>query len=76
MFKKSVAALCALLLFFSLNPVSVYAMEQVDTPDYKVAFYAFDCQIVYYETPTELTNALVNDEVDALVNSYNPHSRG
>ncbi len=30
----------------------------------------FDCDIIYYETPTELTNALVNDEVDALVNSY------
>ena len=30
----------------------------------------FDCEIVYYETPTELTNALINDEVDALVNSY------
>ena len=30
----------------------------------------FDCDIVYYETPTELSNALVNDEVDALVNSY------
>ncbi len=30
----------------------------------------FDCEIIYYETPTELTNALVNDEVDALVNSY------
>ena len=30
----------------------------------------FDCEIVYYETPTELTNALVNDEVNALVNSY------
>ena len=30
----------------------------------------FDCQIVYYETPTELSNALVNDEVDALVDSY------
>lgn len=30
----------------------------------------FDCEIYYYETPTELTNALVNDEVDALVNSY------
>lgn len=29
-----------------------------------------DCDIVYYETPTELSNALVNDEVDALVNSY------
>lgn len=28
------------------------------------------CNIVYYETPTELSNALVNDEVDALVNSY------
>lgn len=30
----------------------------------------FNCDIIYYETPTELTNALVNDEVDALVNSY------
>lgn len=30
----------------------------------------FDCQIVYYQTPTELSNALVSDEVDALVNSY------
>lgn len=30
----------------------------------------FTCQIIYYETPTELTNALINDEVDALVNSY------
>ena len=31
---------------------------------------SFSCEIVYYETPTELTNALINDEVDALVNSY------
>ena len=30
----------------------------------------FDCEIVYYETPTELSNALINDEVDAVVNSY------
>lgn len=30
----------------------------------------FDCEIKYYETPTDLTNALINDEVDALVNSY------
>ena len=30
----------------------------------------FDCEIVYYDTPTELTNALINDDVDALVNSY------
>ena len=30
----------------------------------------FDCKSIYYETPTELTNALINDEVDALVNSY------
>ena len=29
-----------------------------------------DCEIVYYDTPTDLSNALVNDEVDALVNSY------
>ena len=30
----------------------------------------FDCEIVYYNTPTELTNALIDDEVDALVDSY------
>ena len=30
----------------------------------------FTCHIRYYKTPTELTNALINDEVDALVNSY------
>lgn len=30
----------------------------------------FNCQILYYDTPTELSNALINDEVDALVNSY------
>ncbi len=30
----------------------------------------FSCQIIYYATPTELTNTLINDEVDALVNSY------
>ena len=29
-----------------------------------------DCEIVYYDTPTDLTNALVNDKVDAIVNSY------
>ena len=30
----------------------------------------FECTILYYETPTELANALVHGEVDALVNSY------
>lgn len=30
----------------------------------------FDCTIVYYETPTELSNALIDGQVDALVNSY------
>ena len=30
----------------------------------------FTCKIRYYETPTELTNALIDGEVDALVNSY------
>ncbi len=29
-----------------------------------------DCDIVYYDTPTDLSNALVNDKVDAIVNSY------
>ena len=30
----------------------------------------FACDIVYYTTPTDLSNALINGEVDALVNSY------
>ena len=30
----------------------------------------FTCEIIYYETPTELSEALVNGDVDALVNSY------
>ena len=30
----------------------------------------FDCEILYYETPTELSKALIDGEVDALVNSY------
>ena len=30
----------------------------------------FSCEILYYETPAELSNALIHDEVDAIVNSY------
>ena len=30
----------------------------------------FNCEIVYYTTPTELSNALIDGEVDALVDSY------
>ena len=30
----------------------------------------FTCDIIYYETPAELSNALIHDEVDAIVNSY------
>lgn len=30
----------------------------------------FNCTIVYYKTPTELSKALIDGEVDALVNSY------
>ena len=30
----------------------------------------FDCRIIYYDTPTELSNALIKGEVDAIVNSY------
>ena len=30
----------------------------------------FNCEILYYETPAELSNALIHDEVDAIVNSY------
>lgn len=30
----------------------------------------FSCEITYYETPAELSNALIDGDVDALVNSY------
>lgn len=30
----------------------------------------FDCDIVYYTTPKELSQALIDDEVDAIVDSY------
>ena len=30
----------------------------------------FHCQINYYDTPTELSNALISGEIDALVSSY------
>lgn len=30
----------------------------------------FNCEILYYETLAELSNALIHDEVDAIVNSY------
>lgn len=29
-----------------------------------------DCTVVYYNSPTDLSNALVNDKVDVIVNSY------
>ena len=35
-----------------------------------VAEKGFDCEIVYYTTPTELSNALIDGKVDALVDSY------
>lgn len=30
----------------------------------------FDCEIIYYDTPIQLSNALIDGEVDAVVNSY------
>ncbi len=30
----------------------------------------FKCEIIYYDTPTQLSNALIDGEVDAVVNSY------
>lgn len=30
----------------------------------------FSCRVLYYDTPTELANALINGEVDASVSSY------
>lgn len=101
----------SILLIASMVPDTFAAyMPRTKTPDYKVAFYAFDCYHMQdengkrsgygykmmqglsnpcnapfptsattslqanvrrcCETATELTNALINDEVDALVNSY------
>lgn len=41
--KKFTSILCLLLMIMSLCPIKAYAVEQQETPDYKVAFYAFDC---------------------------------
>lgn len=41
--KKCTSILCLLLMIISLCPIGAYAVEQQETPDYKVAFYAFDC---------------------------------
>ena len=35
-----------------------------------IAEKGVSCDIIYYDTPAELTNALIDDEVDAVVNSY------
>ena len=32
-----------LILLTAFEPISGYAMPKEETPDYKVAFYAFDC---------------------------------
>ena len=41
--KKCIAVMSLLLMLVSLCPIRADAMERLDTPDYKVAFYAFDC---------------------------------
>ena len=42
--KRIVAICCSIIIaLLSVCPVYASAIEKVDTPDYKVAFYAFDC---------------------------------
>lgn len=35
--------LCITVILTILSTVRVYAMTELETPDYKVAFFAFDC---------------------------------
>lgn len=59
--------------YSTYNGLRIGLLERHTYNDAFIAFTkekGFDCEIVYYETPTELTNALIHDEVDALVNSY------
>ncbi len=59
--------------YSTFNGIRIGLLQRHTYNDKFLAFIAennIDCEIVYYDTPTELTNALVNDEVDALVNSY------
>ncbi len=41
--QKGLTVLGVLFMMLSLCPVNAYGMTRYDTPDYKVAFYAFDC---------------------------------
>lgn len=43
MCKRIIAALGALVLLLSLCAADASALRQLDSPDYKVAFYAYDC---------------------------------
>ncbi len=59
--------------YATYNGIRIGLLQRHTYNDSAIAFAkekGFDCTFVYYDTPTELTNALINDEVDALVNSY------
>ena len=59
--------------YSTYNGIRIGLLQRHTYNDKTIAFAkekGFDCEFVYYDTPTELTNALINDEVDALANSY------
>ena len=59
--------------YSTYNGLRIGLLERHTYNDSFIAFAkekGFDCEILYYKTPTELTDALINGEVDALVNSY------
>ena len=59
--------------YSTFNGIRIGLLQRHTYNDKFLAFISennIDCEIVYYDTPTDLTNALVNDEVDALVDSY------
>ena len=59
--------------YSTYNGLKIGLLERHTYNDKFLAFTkekGFECEIVYYKTPTELSNALIKGEVDALVDSY------
>lgn len=55
------------------NGLKIGLLERHTYNDRFIAFTeekGFDCDIVYYSTPKELSQALIDNEVDAIVDSY------
>ena len=59
--------------YTTYNGLKIGLLERHTYNDKFIAFTeekGFDCDIVYYSTPKELSQALIDDEVDAIVDSY------